>query len=324
MKTVRIYTILIAVLIAVLFCTNCAFAFQSSTPEGALEEMATADTLDTVTKHLPLSVQEAIDKLGAKEKEQIAKKLLFRNLMASQGLTLRKKDDGSAWEVINEKHQLEGSIKLSKSFISGNEAMLMLEATEIKSSDSNGEPAPDHNQERTRQRMLVSMRLQEGEWRVMEVGPWTPKSLEAGDFLGRLGQGTNGDAAAEATLRILNSILETYKTTYPEVGFPENLQSLAGPDGAQVSAQHAMMLDPSFMASPLIKGGYQFQYTLVDSGAGKDNKGRYRITATPVEFSKNGARSLFTDETGVIRATTDQRDANENDNPVGESQNDDD
>lgn len=319
MKAVRIYTILIAVL----FCTNCAFALQS-TPEAALEEMATADTLDTMTKHLPLSVQEAIDKLGAKEKEQIAKKLLIRNLMVSQGITLRKKDDGSAWEVINEKHELEGSIKLSKSFISGDEAILMLEATEIKSSGSNGESAPDQKPERMRQRMLVSMRLQEGEWRVMEIGPWTPKSLEAGDFLGRLGEGTKGDAAAEATLRILNAVLETYKTTYPEVGFPGNIQSLSGPEGTQVSAQHAMMLDPSFMASPLIKGGYQFQYTLVDSGTGKDNKGRYRITATPVEFSKNGGRSFFTDETHVIRATTDQRDANENDEPVRESQNDDD
>src|SRR5215469_7044205 len=227
MKAVRIYTILIAVLIY----TNCALALQSNTPEAALEEMATADTLDALTKHFPLKVQEAIDKLGAKEKEQIAKKLLVRNLAESEGIKLHKKDDGSAWEIINEKQELEGVIKLSNSFVSGNEAMLVVEATEIKHSDSNGESTPDRNPERMRQRLLVSMRLQEGEWRVIAFGPWNPKSLETGDFLGRLGQGTNGDAAAQATLQILNAVLERYKNTYPEAGLPGNLQALSGGEG---------------------------------------------------------------------------------------------
>ena len=310
-------------LITLFICSRDAFAFQANTPEAALEEMATAETLDKFIKHLPLNVQEAIDKLAAKEKDQVAGRLLFRNLTQSKGVTLHKKDDGSAWEVINEKHEVEGSIKLKNSFISGTDALVVLEATENKELKSNGDPDENRDGKRGRMRMLVSMRLEEGEWRVSEFGPWNSQSLESEDFLRGLVKEKSGEFAAETTLRILSTILETYKSTYPDIGFPQSLQALCGPEGAEASADHAMLLDGSFMAVPLVKDGYQFQYTLVDPGTGKEHEGHYRITATPVEFSRNGGRSLFTDQTRVIRATADHRDANENDDPIGGSSQDD-
>lgn len=323
MSAVRIYALLIALLI----CPNFAIAWQANTPEAALEEMVTAETLDTLAKHLPLNVQEAIGKLAAKDKEQIAKKLLVRNLAESEGITVQKTDDGSAWQVTDSKHEDKGFIKLKNSFVSGTEAIVVLEASEAseaKNSEGNSESGGGRTTEKRHIRMLVSMRLQEGEWRLIEFGPWNSKSLESRDFLRGLGAEDNGEADAEATLRILNVFLDSYRTTYPEVGLPQSLEALSGPAGGKASAEHAMVLDPSFMASPLVKDGYQFQYTLVDPGTGKEHKGRYRITATPVEFSKNSGRSFFTDETHMIRATTDQREANENDQPLGEGRSDDD
>jgi len=311
MKVVRFCTLLIPLLLS----TRVSFALQSNTPEAALEEMATADTLDALAKHLPLKVEEAINKIAGKEKEQLAGKLLARHLMESKGITFHKTEDGSGWEVVDDKQQVQGMIKLKTSFISGTDAMLVLEATEAKESDANERPSYSKAEKR-RTRILVSMRLQEGGWRLIEFGPWESKSLEAEDFLRGLGLGAQNESEAIGTLGVLNSALSTYENTYPKVGLPLNLQALSGEVGQEASAEHAMLLDPSFVAAPLVRDGYGFQYTLVDRGAGNGQSGTYRITATPLEFSKDSGRSLFIDQTGVIRVTTENRDANENDEPL--------
>lgn len=310
MSITRIFTFFIALFI----CTPCAFALQANTPEAALEEMVTADTLDGVIKHFPLKVQEAIEKLGAKEKKQVADKIVIRNAMGAKGITLHKRDDGS-WEVKNEKQELEGIVTLKNSFVSGTEALVVLEANESNQPDAKDD-APRKVDVR-RVPMLASMRLQEGEWRLVAFGPWEPKSLESEDTLRRFGLEPHGESTAESTLRMLNTVLGTYKSLYPEAGYPDSLQALSGPEGAEASAQHAMMLDPSYAAAPLVIDGYRFQYTLLDPGKSEGHQGAYRITATPVEFSPNGGRSLFTDQTRMIRATSEQRDADENDELLG-------
>lgn len=311
MRVVRFCSLLISLLL----CPQLTFAVQSSTPEAALEEMVTADSLDTLARHLPVKVEEAINKIGGKEKEQLTGKLLARRLMESKGITLHKTEDGSGWEVVDDKQQVQGSIKLKSNFISGTDAMLVLEATEAKESDSNERPSYSKAEKR-RTRILVSMRLQEGEWRLIEFGPWESKSLEAEDFLRGLGLGAQNESEAIGTLRVLSAALSTYASTYPKVGLPLNLPALSGEVGQEASAEHAMLLDPSFAAAPLVRDGYRFQYTLGDRGVGNEQGGTYRITATPIEFSKDSGKSLFIDQTGVIRATTENRDANENDEPL--------
>src|SRR5215510_1525346 len=115
-------------LIALLTCSRGALACQSNTPEAALEEMVTTDKLEVVLKHYPLIVQEAVEKLGPKEKEQISGKLLLRKQIEKDEVTFHKKDDGTAWEVVDKKEGVVGSIKLKNTFVSGTEAFLVLEA----------------------------------------------------------------------------------------------------------------------------------------------------------------------------------------------------
>lgn len=167
------------------------------------------------------------------------------------------------------------------------------------------------------------MRLEEGEWRVIGYGPWEHKSLEADDFLHGLlpDEQAASAATAAATLRTLNTALVTYATTYPEVGLPASLQQLSGASGSEPSSQHAMLMDPAFAAAPLIKDGYEFRYTMIEPGAinpetDKEPQGRYTITATPVEFGKTGSQSFFTDQSCVVRSTRENREANENDEPI--------
>lgn len=303
-----------------------AFCWQS-TPEAALEEMATADKLEVMAKHLPVKVQQAIEKLDEKEKKEISERLLVKSRMQREGISFTKSDDGSSWEVRDEKGNLEASITLANSFISGTEALLSLQLVDHPATQDNKEPGahtdPPPRRGREAEFMLVSMRLEEGEWRVIGFGPWEHKNLETEDFLRGLvpnKQEANASAAA-STLRTLNVCLVTYATTYPEIGFPETLKQLSGASGNEPSSQHAMLLDPSFAVVPAIKDGYEFRYTMIDPGSGdqgaeKEREGRYRITATPVEFGTTGSKSFFTDQNGIVRVTTENREANENDEPI--------
>src|SRR5258708_38921812 len=163
---------------------------------------------------------------------------------------------------------------------------------------------------------MIDMRFEGDEWRVMKVGHWQGTDLEA-EFLHKAeAQDQASEAVAASTLRTLNTALVAYSTSYPEVGYPAALQSLSGQEDQEASAEHAMMVDGAFMTTPVTKAGYEFRYVLIDPGKVSGHEGRYQITATPLEPGKAGVKSFFTDQTAVIRATTESRPANENDPPV--------
>src|SRR5258707_8778077 len=84
-----------------LFCLlslTCS-ALRAQTPEAALEEMATSDKAEVVLKHLPASVQKALDALSPREKTKIVDRLLPVRLLARENVKLTKSEDGSFWEA---------------------------------------------------------------------------------------------------------------------------------------------------------------------------------------------------------------------------------
>lgn len=323
MRLVRSYLLLTAILVS----TPYGFCWQGNTPEAALEEIVTTDKIEVMARHLPVKVQEAIDSLDEKRKKELAVKLLPQSVMKRAGEVFAKSDNGTEWELRNEKKEVEGTIKLLNSFVSGSDALLSLEFTEhppsqkSKQSDSDENHLPQRSSEP--HVMLVSMRLEGDEWRIVGFGPWEKKSLEDEDFLhGIVPDRQEANAAATASnLRTLNVALLTYATTYAEVGFPAHLEQLTRGNSDEATPEHAAMLDRSFAENPVIRDGYEIRYTLIDPGAAHKEgetapEGRYRMTATPVEFGKTGSKSFFTDQSCVIRSTNENREANENDEPM--------
>lgn len=301
-------------------CGSYALALQASTPEGALEEMVTTDKLEVFTRHVPIELQEEIERLDAKDKMTLSNRFLIRNLMQSEGLTLARLEDGITWEVRKGEHR-EGSIRLKNSFLSGSEAFLMFQLEEEKELPKDGPAStePAATREKHTLVILVSMQVQNGDWRVIGFGPWQEQNLDSRDILKKLmgGGGGHGEfSAAASTMRTLITALHMYQDTYPEVGLPATLQALSGAPGTEASAEHAMLLDPTFAQPAVVKDGYGFGYTLIDPGIQKGSEARYRITATPLDFSQSGQHSLFVDQSGVIRFTTAHREANENDPPL--------
>ena len=68
-------------------------------------------------------------------------------------------------------------------------------------------------------------------------------------------------------------------------------------------------------ANSFVKSGYRFTYW----PGPRDVKGQiatYTIAARPLEYGKTGSRSYFTNESAVIRATAEDRDATAQDPPL--------
>ena len=105
------------------------------------------------------------------------------------------------------------------------------------------------------------------------------------------------ESAAVGSMRTLNSALVSYWGGRPERTFPLTLKQL-GPEGEQIIE--------GTLASG-IKNGYTFVYRPEPAPASGAVK-HYTIVARPVKLS-SGEKSFFTDDTGTIRVTTEDRPA---------------
>jgi len=133
-------------------------------------------------------------------------------------------------------------------------------------------------------------------------------------------------ASAVGSLRTINTAMITYQSTY-ENGFAPSLEAL-GPPSPSASSGSTTPATPScraadFIDAPLTSGrksGYVFQLT-PGPPAEKTPPGcpvgvqSYTLTARPAS-SKVGRQSYFTDQTGVIRFTEEDRLATVKDPPL--------
>jgi type IV pilus assembly protein PilA len=272
-----------------------AWALQAGTPEEALEEMATADSIETVTKHLPVKVEEYVKKLPRQEQGALAGKLLVSKNLEREGGSLTRSDDGSAWELVEKEDRSKAVIRLKKTFVAGADALIQMEITE------------ERGGEKHTNLIMLGMRYESNEWRLSEVGEWRGTDVES-EFLPKAGAMDVHSSSAASTLRTLNTAIVTYATTYPDFGYPASLPALSGQQNQEPAPDHAMLLDQTFAREPVIRNGYQFRYT-------RTGQEHYQITATPVQYS-DGLESFFTDESAVIRFTSESRPANAGDQPL--------
>src|SRR5579863_7479735 len=116
------------------------------------------------------------------------------------------------------------------------------------------------------------------------------------------------EASAVASLRTLNTTIVEYSTTYATD--PSNLASL-GPSST-ASSTAADLVDNLLGTDPAVKSGYSIAYTAV----GGAPITQYTMVATPVS-SSTGQRKFFTDQSGVIRQTTDGSTPTASSTPIG-------
>src|SRR5579864_6829364 len=81
-------------------------ACQGTTPQAALEEIATATSPDAIARHLPEPVQENIDVLPKAQKKLVMDKLLEMKESQLGGYTIRPAHSSDGWEILDNDGQL--------------------------------------------------------------------------------------------------------------------------------------------------------------------------------------------------------------------------
>src|SRR5579863_3871386 len=116
------------------------------------------------------------------------------------------------------------------------------------------------------------------------------------------------EASAVASLRTINTTVVAYQTTYNTD--PSNLASL-GPSSAP-SSTAADLVDNLLGVDPAQKSGYTITYAAVSATPIT----QYTILAVP-QSTSTGQRRFFTDQSGVIRQTTDGSTPTASSTPIG-------
>jgi len=132
---------------------------------------------------------------------------------------------------------------------------------------------------------------------------------------------SENEASAIHSLVTLNTAEITFAVTY-NAGFVETLSRLGAPSPGSPDVNHAGLLHRALSASvatstasnTFTKDGYVFTYAPGTEPFGRI--ARYTVTARPVKHGKTGRRSFYTNETAVIRATSENRPAGRDDNPL--------
>lgn len=319
----RVFHFLLAFFV---FFLSGGISWSQSTPQAALEELITTDKIEVAQPHYPEAFRRVLDALKKEDRAQTARRLLVKEWLRQQHHSLRKNSAGG-WELLSPEGEKILTYSITDTYFSGNNALLRLQ---ISSAEQKGEGAT----------YFISMRLDGGDWQVTGFGAWLSTNIDSDEFVRRFIPTGDNEMAAQSTLQQIREALFAYRQTYRQAGYPSTLQTLSGPeqtgqDIAQQDAQveentvqdsdadqapppleppqYSRLLDPSFLEPHVIKDGYEFRYTLIDPGVGGEQQGKFRLTATPVEFGKTGGRSFFMDESGQIRYTAEQREANEND-----------
>ena len=120
------------------------------------------------------------------------------------------------------------------------------------------------------------------------------------------------EASAVASLRTYNTSIVAYETTYataPTTSFAQ-LGPVSG--GGTPSASAADLVDSLLGAATPVKSGYAFTYTPVAATPVT----QYTILAVP-SSSSTGQRLFFTDQSGVIRQTTNGSTPTVTSTPIG-------
>jgi type IV pilus assembly protein PilA len=104
------------------------------------------------------------------------------------------------------------------------------------------------------------------------------------------------EKSAESALHKINECAAAYATAHAEHGYPASLSAMGPAGGGCLSAQ--VMREN--------RDGYRVTYRAIDV----DSSGRvstYAATGRPITYGESGSRSFYTDESGKIRFTPENR-----------------
>jgi hypothetical protein len=289
--------------LAMVFSAPMSFASDES-PREALVEILLATKPDIVERHLPESIRQELGHLDPEARRACDDQLLIGENLRRQGTSLQAPDDGHALLTMETKDSdRKSEVRVREEITGGDKAILDIAV---------------ERQDQGMQNLLIWMRFEEGEWRVTELQFLAYHQrilIDDPSFLEqfRRGEQKENEASARRTMAMLYWSLHTYYSTYPEIGFPEDLAVLRNcADDEEQNGEHAGLLETSMASNQFTQEGYKFEYALRRGGP----EGSYTIIARPTNYGKTGTRSYYGDETGIIRSTGENNEPSAEDEPL--------
>jgi hypothetical protein len=266
---------------------------QTSPEEQVLLDMFFAKNAATVENHFPEAVRKVLGELKPEDRAEFEKVIMIRNQLCERA-KCSVPGDGHALLAVEREGEPGPEVvevKLHRRLSDGSESVLQFETA---------------TSERSVESFQVWMSVEEGVWRITEIrGPYGQKVILDKEFAERFVHArlNSNESSAAGNIRTLNTSLVTYASTYPDIGFATSLGALGGEGG---SPNHAGLIDAVLASGE--KSGYRF------SLRGESNE--YEIVARPIRFGETGTKSFFTDQSGVIRFTEENRAATASDQPL--------
>ena len=144
------------------------------------------------------------------------------------GCSVRPANDSEGWEILDGDGNSKGKVRLANAFISGVEALLPLE---FEFSDGT-------------QEFIVTMHLEDDEWRIDDFGPWEKNDLGLAKLLHQPTEMETKRSSCKRNHQYLEGALQRYASRFPRMGFPYNLRALTismEPENVYAGKDHSWM-----------------------------------------------------------------------------------
>lgn len=286
---------------AAVFLFLIVAAHAQATPEEAIVKLVTAETAGDLMSVLPEKTRTAL----AKASPQTRAKLFSHFMQVKKdelNVEARASDD---LLTLRDKSGTVQHIKVKQWVNDGMNAVLALDIDiENKGVIVIQEPMLPIA-------VVAWTRMEEGNWRIVGIAAGSMLEFDSDELLVAIKNDLQtppqaSEASAVGSLRTLNTANVTYAST-DDTGFAPSLQALASGGAKDPSPEHSMLIDDVLASGE--KDGYVFTYERHGTQA-------YTITARPKQFGVSGKRNFFTDESGVIRFTEEDRPATVHDAPL--------
>lgn len=269
---------------------------HAESPQEALQEIVFATTFKELQRHLPVTVVEELAKANPAIVQSMERNFLAEQQRVRQYIALERGygNDLVIMKQLREPHE-EARISAERWISDGAHAFFRVQRC---GKEPRCEPMGE-----------VWLEYEDGAWRVTEARMYQGhiwfSQTELIEYLHRPPYSEN-EASAIGSLRTINTASVTYASTYGD-GFAPSLESLACNEGEDPDAAHSCLIEPSLGAGE--KSGYVFRYE-------RSSQNEYKASARPKQFGVTGKRSFFTDESGVIRFTDEDRESTVDDEPL--------
>src|ERR1700688_394144 len=282
----------------------------TQTARQALIEMFFSKTSGTLIKHLPAATLSALLNSGALANLQQYSMLVSQ--AQTKGKSFETFDTGSLLLVAEDPQSAQKfEIKVDKDSQRGGEDDIDVSFLTYKDNKPQQTPFLPH--------MTFGMKTESGVWKLNEIQVTVRVPLADPDFLKGVAEAIKARSGAAAAVPSLNqasmngfgsdasvlaamqSILKaenTYSSTYRATGYTCTLSDLDGFGGGAPN-EHQAMLIPSGLA-----GGRKYGYVFTLSGCSGAPATNLRLVAVPT-LNSPGRRTLCSDQSGVIRYSTD-------------------